>query len=71
MNASEIIRAFGGAVKVAALTGSSRTAVSNWRSAGIPAKHWITLIDAAADAGIKGVTRETVSARPAPASEAA
>ena len=65
MDAPEIIRAFGGASKVAEITGSTRTAVCNWRRDGIPAKFWLTLIRAADDAGIKGVTAETVSWRPA------
>lgn len=71
MDASEIIRAFGGASKVAEVTGSTRTAVCNWRREGIPAKFWLTLIVAAEKAGIKGVNAETVSWRPARTSEAA
>ena len=64
MDASDIIRAFGGATKVADITGSTRTAVCNWRRDGIPAKFWLTLIMAAQRVGVDGVTPDTVSWRP-------
>ena len=64
MAASDIISAFGGASRVAAITGASRSAVCNWRHDGIPAKFWLTLMDAADAAGLEGITRDAVSWRP-------
>lgn len=64
MAASEIISAFGGTTRVAALTGASRSSVCNWRHDGIPAKFWLTLLDAAERDGVPAVTRDAVSWRP-------
>jgi len=63
-DASDIIAALGGAARVAAMFGVSRTAASNWRRDGIPARLWFEVIDKAAELGVEGVTRETVSWRP-------
>lgn len=71
MDASEIIRAFGGASKVAEITGSTRTAVCNWRRDGIPAKFWLKIIEAASAAGVDGVTADAVAWRPSRTAEAA
>lgn len=70
MNAADIIHAFGGNAAVSLITGASRSAVSNWRHAGIPAKFWMRLINVAAERGIAGVTAETVQWRPVPVAEA-
>lgn len=64
MNASQIIDAFGGIGPVADVTGASRSAVSNWRRDGIPARYWFALLDVARRKRMKGVTRVSIAWRP-------
>ena len=65
MDASEIIAALGGPVKVATRFGVSRTTVYGWRHEGIPARFWLAVLDAAAEDGLPGITRTSVCWRPA------
>jgi len=55
MTGSEIIQAFGGRQRLAALTGASPAAVGMWRRIGIPAKYWPELVDHAAKLGISNI----------------
>ena len=64
MDASQIIQAFGGPAKVAERFGANRTAVYNWRHTGIPARFWLTMVEAAKADGIAGITPDSVAWRP-------
>ncbi len=48
MDAKSIIHALGGTTAVARSLGINRSTVSMWLSAGIPARHWLTLYRLAA-----------------------
>ena len=65
MDASHIIAAFGGPMKVAAEFGSSPGAVRNWKRDGIPAKFWLEMVERARARGLDGITPEAVKWRPA------
>ncbi len=60
MDAHRIIAALGGKRAVAELTGSKPNAVTQWHRIGIPFKFWHVLVDRAAQAGVDGVTFETL-----------
>ena len=68
MDASQVIDAFGGVVKVANRFGAKRTAVYHWRNNGIPARFWVPILDAAQADGLSSVTREAGMWGPAEAS---
>ena len=56
MTTDDLFAAFGGVPEVMAITGARRNAVSNWRAAGVPFRHWPALINAAGARGIAGIT---------------
>lgn len=63
MDASKIIRALGGATKLASLIGVGRSAVSMWPRNGIPARYWLTVARAAAaDPKTSEITLEVIEA---------
>lgn len=65
MSTDDLIAAFGGREAVEAITGARRNAINNWRTTGIPFRHWPPLIRAASERGIEGVTFESLgSTRP-------
>jgi hypothetical protein len=66
MDASQIIKLLGGPTKVAAITGARRSAVSNWNRAGIPARYWMPVLDAAKEKDLREVDVRAVQWRPAP-----
>jgi hypothetical protein len=72
MDATQIIRALGGATKISSQIGSSRSAVSNWPRHGIPARFWPALARLAAEnEDTRHITLEVIEAArgaaPAPA----
>jgi DNA-binding transcriptional regulator YdaS (Cro superfamily) len=67
MSPAEIITALGGKHALAALTGASPNAVTQWRRIGVPAKYWDVLVDHAAAKGVAGITFPALRAtKPAP-----
>lgn len=67
MTTDELITAFGGREAVAQITGAKPNAITQWRLAGVPYRHWPSLIEAASSRGINGVTFEALrQTRPAP-----
>jgi hypothetical protein len=74
MNTKDLIRALGGAGKVAAECGVGLSAVSNWTVRGIPAEHHLTIWRMAAAAGLAWAPPGMDGVElvlPAPAAEAA
>ena len=73
MDAAAIVKALGGATKLALRLGCRRSAVSNWPRDGVPARFWNVIVELARVDGVGGVTLDTVSKRPSrcPESEAA
>jgi predicted RNA polymerase sigma factor len=64
MDTAAIIKALGGATKLALRLGCGRSAVSNWPRDGIPAKFWNAVVDVARADGVDGITLDSVSRRP-------
>jgi hypothetical protein len=63
MDASQIIRALGGATKISGHIAASRSAVSNWPKHGIPARFWPALARLAAGSeDTKHITLEVIEA---------
>ncbi|MFH5926423.1 carph-isopro domain-containing protein [Roseomonas xinghualingensis] len=60
MDTADLIRKLGGPSVVASVVGSTRSAVSNWPKAGIPAKFWVPVFEAARAKGLDGVTLDVV-----------
>lgn len=62
MTIPELLDRLGGLKKVPELLGVSAQAVSNMKSRNtIPPKHWLTLVRAAQNAGLEGVTFEAMA----------
>lgn len=70
MDAIRIIEALGGKHSLAALTGATPNAITQWRRIGVPAKFWPVLVDHAAAHDIPGITFDALRASK-PASEPA
>lgn len=62
MTANDIIEALGGRKVLAEVLGVSRHAPYNWRTDGIPARHWPDIVARAAKLGIKGVSFDVLRA---------
>lgn len=63
MDATSIIRALGGATKLAPQLGAKRSAVSNWPRIGIPARYWPAIARlAAARDETRHITIEAIEA---------
>ena len=71
MTIPDLFDRLGGLKRLPDLLGVSQQAVSNMKSRNtIPPKHWLTLVKAAQEAGLEGVTFEALSelnAQPEPA----
>lgn len=52
----DVIEAFGGASRLAAVLGCRPSAVSNWHQSGIPKSRWPDLIEAAPARRVRGLT---------------
>jgi hypothetical protein len=63
MRTDDLMALFGGQDAVERLTGASHNAVNNWRSTGVPYRHWPALIREAHRCGLGlKVTFETLEA---------
>lgn len=51
----ELLSAFGGRAAVARITGAKLNAITQWRIAGVPHRHWFPLLDAAKEQGLASV----------------
>jgi len=56
MTTARLFRLFGGREIVMAVTGTTRQAANHWMHNGVPYKHWPAIREAAAEAGIPGIT---------------
>jgi hypothetical protein len=72
MDASQIIRALGGATKISGHIPASRSAISNWPKHGIPARFWPALARLAGSKDeTKHITLEVIeAAKPGQAAQA-
>lgn len=61
MTWEEIIDALGGTGAVASSLTQSESTVSGWRSRGIPAPHWASIVSLASDRGNSDVTLEVLA----------
>ena len=61
MTTDDLFAAFGGREAIEAITGARRNAINNWRTTGVPFRHWPALIRAAAERGVEGITFDTLA----------
>lgn len=62
MTVDDIFEALGGRKALAQALGVSRHAPYNWRSDGIPSRHWPEIVLLAAARGVKGVSFDVLRA---------
>jgi hypothetical protein len=62
MRHDRIIDAFGGNTALSLLTGRSDSAISRWRSNGIPPAFWPLILDLAAAQGLNDITIDELRA---------
>jgi hypothetical protein len=62
MRHDRIIDAFGGNTALSLLTGRSDSAISRWRSSGIPPALWPLILDLAAARGLDDITIDELRA---------
>jgi len=56
MTTLRLFKAFGGRETLMDICDVSRNAINHWLSYGVPYKHWPAIREAAAEAGIPGIT---------------